>query len=168
MSQFVWGIISFSEIHGSLLTDNLCFSLVRLCAENRFGIDFKNKNGIPPEVSINSSTQIKFTLSDNFLISNCDKFMRFGNFCDLEPLKEIKKDLSKIELLLRCIFENKKVENVLLYFCDDGNANLDEYEIIDVGLEDFNAKLIEKYSELFFEPTFCVRILAPKDMFGLK
>lgn len=155
MSTLIWGKITVNNWDAYINDKTFNFDIVKTCAENNVGIDFKSRTGIP-NVKFDISN-ILFTISDNFLVSNCDRFM--------EPIyyppnknpsfDKLRNDIGKLKNILNELLKYEYVSCVEIYI-SFGEAELEDYDYYTIQPEDFEKTVFSSYINEKWIPTICL------------
>ncbi len=158
MSTIVWGKFVLTDFDAFSKNQSFGFNMVKTCATDLFAIDFKNKMGIPRD-EWNTSNEILFTLTDNFFMSTCDRFMEPIYYPIGQPSTEasLNTDLMKVKKLFTTAFKYSFVDKIKL-FISYGEADIDEYESLITDLDGFIPLIVDKYNHENWVPTIMLTI----------
>lgn len=139
----VYGSI-ICEDSREFIENGIDFRAVKLCADNNFGISFTDCH---PD-------RIDYSLSDGFIVKNCDKFMD-GIFYEVShgdtEFPKLEKDVSNIVSLFELFFSLPTVLSITLYI-SFGEGNEDEFKVYRLGLQEVKDTIISEYKNTKFYP----------------
>lgn len=139
----VYGSI-ICEDSGEFIENGIDFRAVKLCADNNFGISFTGCR----------TDRIDYSLSDGFIVKNCDKFMD-GIFYEVShgetEFPKLEKDVSNIVSLFELFFSLPTVQSITLYI-SFGEEDEDEFKVYRLKLEEVKNTIISEYKNAKFYP----------------
>lgn len=130
------------------------FNIVKICAENDFGIHFLDR---PKEQEENLKNKIVFSLSDNFMIINCERFMESVYYpINLPPtFEKLYSDINKLKVLMETILSYDFIDRIEL-FITVGEVDDCEYKHIEASLDTFEQIVFDEYKSYGDVPTIDV------------
>lgn len=146
MSTLIRGEVFSSEDSILFLfekSNNFNFNIIDVCVKNKFGLYFNDR---PAEEREFLKNKIVFSISDNFLISNCEKFMEPIYYPeDSNPTYEkLRSDIKKLKQLMSTILAYDFIDRVEL-FISFVEVNLDEYKCLEIKLDTFEQVVFDEY-----------------------
>lgn len=158
MSTIVWGKFLFTDSVDFQSRQKFGFDMVKFCAEHSFSIDFRNKMGVP-YWNDNKKDEVVFTLTDDFFMYTCDRFMEPIYYPTQASSTEasLRADLEKISDLFVNAYQFNFINEIQL-FISSGEVNIDEYELFDINLNAFVSLVMRKYIEEKWVPTIQLKI----------
>lgn len=143
MSTMIYGCIICKNC-AEFVQSGMDFLAVRLCADNNIGISFTDCK----------TDTIDFSLSDGFIVKNCDRFME-GVYYEIAhgetEFLRLEKDVSSIVSLMELFFSLPTVLSITLYI-SFGEAIEDDFKVYRLGLQEVKSTIISEYKNIKFFP----------------
>lgn len=132
------------------------FDMIKVCAENEFGIHFQDR---PREEAELLKNKIVFSFSDNFMIDNCEKFMEPIYYPINSPptYEKLRSDIRKLKMLIETVFSYDFINKFEL-FITVGEVEDYEYKRLRINVDDFEKIVFDEYLTYDDVPTIDVII----------
>lgn len=146
MSRIVWGVIHLFQRMNREEMENYTYQLVKLSADEKFGLYFNRYDLEKPIDGIHYKYSIVFDIVDNFFTTCCDRFLAEilynadGEIVD----NKTRQDCNKIQILCDKILHHEYVEHMEL-FVSNNECLLTEYIRFSVSKNSIGDYLYQKY-----------------------